>query len=738
MTAALAEKAPRCRQSVPQPGLSLVAATEIYAIHVRAAVESVRHCFNDSESMAAVWAGMLASRWCAEPPAVPEMQSLQAAWALVSMRMVGRSVGTLSPSASLRDAEEWFVGTTRPPRLLSDAVSEFTEREAVRALEKFPYDDRLRDFLPYVLDVHGPGSRASVMRDPATAKSRRAKKSAGVFYTPSDVADYIAHTAIEEAEWNGEPLGILDPACGSGVFLRSVLDLATLRRPQLNCLEFVERSLYGIDVNPLAIEMACFILLHECIHRNGAIHAGRMISPWSLWHRIRCNLCVADALAFRLAQTEGNRTSLLARVRAALSEAYVSPSSDGLQQQVDTTLFFQGIALGSVFPLLTPGADIIIGNPPYAKIGSREDAASLEQRFVSLPAGGTAQADYFPLFVEMMWQLTRRDRSSSGMVVPLSLACSRRFQMMAIRRAIVSSGGRWRFAFFDREPHGLFGEEVKTRNAILFRHHDANQGMSNASIETGPLRKWTSCQRQALFDAIGFTKLGNGAIAFGIPKLSGKEAVAAFSKIAQQTKSLAEICVSINARPPEDAALSRQENCVYIGGTAYNFLNVFRSHRSLPRPCAPWSASKVLVLTLSDEDDAALTFALLSSRLAFWLWHVTQDGFHVTRDFVMSLPIGAWLFEDVQKDALANLGTFLWEDLQHQQIVSINGGRQTIAYRPHGSDSLRNKIDALLVAALNLAPTFSEYLREYVRSVVTVDGHRQSNLAVDPPSQGWC
>ena len=737
MTAALAEFAPRCRQSIPLPGQPLVAATEAYAFHVRAAVESIRRCFNDGESTAEVWRGMLASRWRAEPPLAPETLSLQAAWALVSMRMVGRTVGALSPNASLRDAEEWFVGSFRLPGLLSDAVAEFTDLEAVRALERFPYDDRLQDLLPYVLDAHGPGSRASVMRDPATGRARQAKKSAGVFYTPSDVADYIARVAIGENDWSNAHPRILDPACGSGVFLRAALDLAALQRSQLNCLEFIESSLYGIDVDPLAIAMTCFVLLHECIRRDGQKFSGRIAAPWSLWHRIRCNLCVADALRFQLAPAVDGDADRLFKVRVALSKAYRAPANDGLQPQAEPALFSEGIRLGSAFPLLAQGADVIIGNPPYAKIGLRQDAAFLERRFVSLPRGGTSQGDCFPLFVEMMWQLARRERSASGMVVPLSLACSGRFQMTAVRRAIVASGGRWRFAFFDREPQGLFGEEVKTRNAILFRHQDNNQDVRDTSIETGPLRKWTIRQRQQLFDGIGFTKLEHNGIASGIPKLSGMEAVAAFAKISRQTTRLADMCVSINARPPEEAAFSQQANCVFVGGTAYNFLNVFRRHRSLPQQRAPWSASKVLVLTLSNEADSAIALALLSSRLVFWLWHVTQDGFHITRDFVMRLPLGTRLFDQAQQDALANLGACLWEDLQNQQIVSVNGGRQTIAYRPHGSDGLRNKIDALLVTALDLSPTFPQYLREHVRSVMVGDGCSHLDLTVDPLSQGW-
>lgn len=707
------------RRSVPSPGTSLVAATEAYAVHVRAAVESIRRSFVHSQSLSARWTMLLASRWCEESPVTSEVRVLRAAWALVSMRIVGRSTGALSGSASLRDAEEWFVGGSPPPALLSDAVVPSIDHEAVKALERFLYDDRLRDLLPYILDAHGPGSRASVMKDPATQRSRGAKRAGGVFYTPSDVANYITRETVGELGWSGKTLRILDPACGSGVFLRAALDMATLHIPNLAAFEFIESSLYGIDVDPLAIDMACFVLLHECLRAGHRSPLRR--SPWSMWHRIRCNLFVADALSFHRVTPDEDRSESLCSLRATLDDAYRPPSSDSLHKQAATDLFSRGIALGSAFPSLAQGADVVIGNPPYAGIGLRSDASFLERKFASLPVGNTGRSDYFPVFVEMMWRFARSGRSSSGMVVPLSLACSNRLQMKAVRHAIVASGGRWRFAFFDREPHGLFGEEVKTRNAILFRYQDTDETLPDTTIETGPLRKWTSRQRSRLFDAIDFTRLADNSITAGIPKLSGALAVEVFTKLPRRTVRLCEMCTFVSSRSLEEATLERQDPRVFVSGTAYNFLNVFRIHRSLPPRRAQWSESKVIALDFSREDEAAAAFAILSSRLAFWLWHVTQDGFHVTRDFVMNLPLSTRLLDGAQREALASLGADLWDDIQHQQIVSVNGGRQTVAYRPHASDRLRDRIDALLVTALRVTPTFGGYLRNFTHSVVVVD-----------------
>ena len=707
------------RPSVPAPGTSLAAATETFAGPVRTAVERVRRCLEEGPSVNAARAHVLASRWREEPLRPPALSALQTAWALVSMRIVGRCVGALSRNASLRDAEAWFIGAIPTPSRLSAGVVEFADREATRQLETIEHDDDLRDLLPYVLDAHGPGSRASVMRDPRTGKARRAKKDAGVFYTPADVAQYIAREAVDAVSREVDTPLVLDPACGSGVFLKAVLDLAAGRRPGLDRLDFVERNLHGIDVDPLAVNAACFVLLHECLRSSDRPTEA---APWSQWHRIRCNLRVADALTFRVAPPaphDANPLEVLADLRTRLDNRYVQPSS--ARADTEAALFSQGSLLGNTFPHLAAGAHVVIGNPPYAAIGPRDDAAALTQRFASLPAGHRTGWDYFPAFVEMMWRLTLPGRGSSGMVAPLSLACSRRAQLTATRRAIMRSGGRWRFAFFDREPHALFGEDVKTRNTIVFRADASGRPTTETTIETGPLRRWTSRQRATLFDTVDFTPLPGVPIAAGVPKLDGSMCARVFRRLRRQTVRLRDMCATVDSCLPRDATAERFHRHVFVAGTAYNFLNAFRSHRDLPKPRVPWSSSKLLCLGLATAAEADRVFAIVSSRIAYWLWHVTGDGFHVTRSFVTDLPVNDRLFTEPAKHALADLGSRLWENVQAQRIISINGGRQTVSYRPHASEDLRGEIDTLLLEALGLEVEFLDYLRRFTRTLLFVD-----------------
>ena len=99
---------------------------------------------------------------------------------------------------------------------VSSTVVELADREATKALETIDCDDILRDLL-YILDAHGPGSRARVMKAPSTRRARDAKRSGGIFYTPSDVAENIAREAVgalgEGLELQPSSIALAAPVC---------------------------------------------------------------------------------------------------------------------------------------------------------------------------------------------------------------------------------------------------------------------------------------------------------------------------------------------------------------------------------------------------------------------------------------------------------------------------------------------------------------------------------------------
>jgi hypothetical protein len=107
--------------------------------------------------------------------------------------------------------------------------------------------------------------------------------------------------------------------------------------------------------------------------------------------------------------------------------------------------------------------------------------------------------------------------------------------------------------------------------------------------------------------------------------------------------------------------------------------------------------------------------------LVFWLWHVMGDGFHVAAWLFEELPFVRDSFTDAQLEQLAALGATLWTQIQQHRIVSVNGGKQTIAFRPLALNQERDAIDKLLIQAAGLPSAFAAELCDFILQTVVVD-----------------
>jgi hypothetical protein len=93
-------------------------------------------------------------------------------------------------------------------------------------------------------------------------------RSEGIYYTPPHLVDFILDRVLP---WNSEQwdLKILDPACGSGVFLVKAFQRLIHRWKRANPKEdiraetlrgLLERNLFGVDKDPHAVRVAAFSL----------------------------------------------------------------------------------------------------------------------------------------------------------------------------------------------------------------------------------------------------------------------------------------------------------------------------------------------------------------------------------------------------------------------------------------------------------------------------------------------
>lgn len=93
------------------------------------------------------------------------------------------------------------------------------------------------------------------------------KKSQAAYYTPSFLVDYVLAKTIKPHLKNNNNCKILDPSCGSGIFLvealRSLIEKALIQNNTISSSELkkiVTDNIYGIDIDENAINLSIFSL----------------------------------------------------------------------------------------------------------------------------------------------------------------------------------------------------------------------------------------------------------------------------------------------------------------------------------------------------------------------------------------------------------------------------------------------------------------------------------------------
>lgn len=697
------------RLDVPRRGHVLSTAAETYGRPLREAVAILSDSLAKSRQCAQVHeASFGPPRWQPSPDMVRPQAEL-GAWSIVSMWVVAVASEEIETAASLADAEQWFAGSQRAERvtgLASDRAIEGAET----LLRSAANPSAFRDLLPYLLDPHGPGSRLSIRRDPSTRATRARKRAEGVFYTPADVAEYMVAACLDTAD-RREPASILDPACGTGVFLRAALKELRRRYPDRRTAALASECLFGTDIDPWPLDAAAFVLLAD----SWKDWRDECLSPAAVWRQLRLNFACIDTLQIDPAQ--GARgTQTICGVDYTAANEFVVRRRDSAERQDEAAR----VCLSQLFPALKQGPRVIVGNPPYAELGYRCDFAALGRVFKTVAAKPQANAEIYLPFVEQMTRLSNEESCAGALVLPLSIAYNVDQQFTAARRLISETPGHWRFAFFDREPHALFGEDVKTRNAILLWSRTSSDRKS--ILATGPLRKWRGNSRAAMFRSLHFTTI-DGNIRAGIPKLDGSCQAVALNILGTRLSCLEQAVRNITRRNLAEVPHA-DDRTVFVGPTAYNFLNVFlRPPCELPIPVGKLSEHPLHAVECGSHDDALVVFAILTSHLAYWWWHAHGDGFHVSKRFIATLPFGP---EVLTGSRLAACGADLWSKIKTNPIVSLNRNRTSLAYTPNGHDDLRRKVDLVLAEVAGLASTFVAELQQFTTHTVAATLHEHA------------
>lgn len=328
-------------------------------------------------------------------------------------------------------------------------------------------------------------------------------------------------------------------------------------------------------------------------------------------------------------------------------------------------------------PVFPPLFDCIVGNPPYVTEGR--------------------ESNMFIPFVDNMTAYSS-NRSCSALILPLSICYSQGGEFVRLRNKIQTDSATWTFMNYDRSPDSLFGDQVKTRNTILFRRKAESTG-----IFTTNLQRWTSANRIYLFQNYALCSISEMSISKYVPKISTDIEKAGCEHISSGNSNL----YSLFERSDSDYSL-------IVNGTAYNWLCVYdHIPPSVDENEMPYMSGTTRIYHLPDRESRDFCIAVLSNRIAYWFWSVIGDGFHFNASFLSDFRIGKSSFTESQYSELCCLGRKYSEQIKKYPTISYNAGKRIVNYSHWEAMDTVQKIEKLIIEALDLPNDFASHIEQW-------------------------
>lgn len=325
----------------------------------------------------------------------------------------------------------------------------------------------------------------------------------------------------------------------------------------------------------------------------------------------------------------------------------------------------------------------IIGNPPYVTVSGK--------------------GNIFISFVNNLIDYSDGN-SCSSLIVPLSICYSQVVGFVNLRQRIFDEQDvAWEFYNYDRSPDSLFGDQVKTRNTILFRASNVGKKV----FYTTGLQRWTSENRDGLFSNIKQVQFSSCGLSI-IPKIATEIERIAFEKLSTGKNSISQLCVKHNS------------SCsVAVNGTAYNWLCAYAQiPPSTDEFGKPYIPNSMKMFNFLNDKDKYFFVALLCNRVTYWYWSVIGDGFHVNTSLLNDFKIGKDDFDDTSFNRLSEIGKMYSERLVRYPVKSYNSKKCIINYNHLECREYFSETEKMIIRNMGIPSEFEVYIEEWYNSQI--------------------
>jgi hypothetical protein len=269
-----------------------------------------------------------------------------------------------------------------------------------------------------------------------------------------------------------------------------------------------------------------------------------------------------------------------------------------------------------------------------------------------------------------------------GYIVPVSSISTDRYeslQNLLTKRELI-------FSAFDDRPSRLFDGLEHIRLTI----HIIGKPASHPNISSTKYNKWSTIERDILFDCLRYSESQSALLNSTLPKLSSDLELSILGKLESQGKSMVDFY----------RKNSRQQ--IFYSRKVGYFLQVLDFEpKVLDGQGKLRPPSEFKALQFNNEKQAKIALCCLNSNLFYWFITAFSDCRHVNKREVDAFPINLEKIEkSKESQELVDLAQELMDDLDEKseyRVMKFSHDTLTVqCILPKQSKPIIDKIDAVL------------------------------------------
>lgn len=631
-----------------------------------------------------------------------------------------------------------------------------------------------------------------------TGEGNDRRRALGAYYTPDDVTTYISKGVIQNRVLNiakeylksikwkksdvdeyktlgdflenlpNNPktikaiyerisnISVLDPACGSGHFLTSVMKELYSIRKQVAAIanipfhnyyvkkEIITTNLFGVDIESSAVEIARLRLWLSLIE-DLDIRSNEGNPEIETLPNIEYNIFEGNGLLGYIESpideqkelTDENTTSKKIFLEVdGLMKSYRTNTDPNktyeLKRSIDERLKFLNDTLNKTLAALLAsegkgsnspesiakakpfhwrlqfhevlsingGFDIVIGNPPYVETNK------VLKDYPIMPFETQDCGNIYAHFIENGLRMLK-ERGRIGMIVPMSAFCTQR--MEKLMTLLERNCSEMRVSHFGWRPSKLFDNVNRALSILLAEKHTQSE---KCIINTTTYMKWytePNDERPALFKKIKYHELSRKYEDFIIPKIGTK----------MEETILAKVYKLKDRRLGNFISDSKTKHFIYYrttGGLYWKIITDFQP--KFYKDGTRTESSRENHLFFLNEEYKQLALAIYNSNFFWWFYTINSNGRDLNPYDLKSLPVDLDEIPTETKNALKKNVKELMEDLDNNPEYAFRSHKNATPVKfqkisPRKSKHLIDNLDTSLAKVYGFTETETDFLIHY-------------------------